>query len=58
MNYPVPGTSGRDLLTFVSRLAIVILLIFFMGFFIVEALSFLKLFEVNFVANPATKLIK
>lgn len=58
MNYPVTTTSSRELLTFLFRMSIVVLLVFFIGFFLVEAFSFLKLFEVTVVANPAMNLIK
>jgi hypothetical protein len=58
MNYPVTSNTNRELLTFVFRMSVILLLIFFIGFFIIEALSFVRLFEVTIVANPAVNLIK
>ena len=58
MNYPVTTTTSRELFNSFFRAAIVILLVFFVGFLIFEALSFLKLFEVTTVANPALYLVK
>ena len=58
MNYPVTSNTNREFLTLVFRMTVILLLIFFIGFFIVEALSFVKLFEVTVVANPAVNLIK
>ncbi len=58
MNFPVISTSSRELPTFFFRMSIIVLLIFFIGFFIMEAFSFIRLFEVTVVANPAMYLIK
>ncbi len=58
MNYPATSNTNREWVTFVFRMSVILLLIFFIGFFIFEALSFVRLFEVTIVANPAVNLIK
>lgn len=58
MNYPVTQTNSRLLPVLVVRIGIILLLIFFTGFFIVEAFTFIRLFEVTMVANPAINIIK
>gem|GEM_PF-2769964 len=58
MNYPVTQTSSRQMPASFFRIGIILLLIFFIGFFIVEAFTFIRLFEVTMVANPAMNIIK
>jgi len=57
MNYPAPSNS-RSSYTFILRLGLFLLLFFFIAFFVFEMVSFLKLFEVKMVINPAVNLIK
>ncbi len=58
MNYPVSSSTNRAVYTFIIRLSLVLLLFFFIAFFVFEMFSFIKLFEVTAVANPAMNLIK
>jgi hypothetical protein len=58
MNYPVLSSINRTLITFIVRLTLILLLVFFIFFFVVEMFSFISLFEVTVVANPAMNLIK
>lgn len=58
MNYPVSSSTSREFLTFISRLGLILLLFFFIVFFVFEMFSFISLFEVTVVANPAINLIK
>ena len=58
MNYSVPSSAKRQSYSFIIRLGLIVMLIFFIGFFVFETFSFLKLFEVTVVANPAVNLIK
>ncbi|HKZ66311.1 MAG TPA: hypothetical protein VJ111_08160 [Chitinophagaceae bacterium] len=58
MNYPVSSSTSRGVYTFIIRLSLVLLLFFFIVFFVLEMFSFIRLFEVTVVANPAINLIK
>ena len=58
MNYSVPSSTSRVFYTFIIRLSLVLLLFFFIAFFVFETFSFIRLFEVTVVANPAINLIK
>ena len=58
MNYPAPSSDSRSSYTFILHLGLFLLLSFFIGFFVFEMVSFLKLFEVTTVINPAINLIK
>jgi len=58
MNYPVLSSINRTLITFIVRLSLILLLVFFIVFFVFEMFSFISLFEVTVVANPAMNLIK
>jgi hypothetical protein len=58
MNYQVFSSANRAVTTFLFRLSIVLLLCFFIVFFVLEMFSFISLFEVTVVANPAMNLIK
>ncbi|HKO81188.1 MAG TPA: hypothetical protein VJU78_12370 [Chitinophagaceae bacterium] len=58
MNYSVFSSINRTLITFIFRLSLILLLVFFICFFVVEMFSFIRLFEVTVVANPAMNLIK
>lgn len=52
MNYPVSSTSSRSIFHFIFRLGVFLLLAFFVAFFVLEFISFLRLFEVKTVTNP------
>ena len=58
MNYPASSSNSRSSYTFIFHLGLFILLFFFIVFFVFEMVSFLKLFEVKMVINPAINLIK
>lgn len=58
MNYPLFSSANRAVITFLFRLSLLLLLFFFIVFFIFEMFSFISLFEVTVVANPAINLIK
>jgi len=58
MNYPAPSSNSRSSSTFIFHLGLVVLLFFFIVFFVFEMVSFLKLFEVKMVINPAINLVK
>ena len=58
MNYPAPFSDSRSSYTFILHLGLFLLLFFFIAFFVFEMVSFLKLFEVRMVINPAINLIK
>jgi len=58
MNYSVFSSINRTFITFIIRLSLILLLVFFIAFFIFEMFSFIRLFEVTVVANPAMNLIK
>ena len=58
MNYPVTSSTSREFLTLLMRLGLIVLLFFFIVFFVFEMFSFIRLFEVTVVANPAINLIK
>ncbi|MGZ8557577.1 MAG: hypothetical protein ACXWWC_04570 [Chitinophagaceae bacterium] len=60
MNYHLPSSSSTNhpFYTFLIRLGLLILLIFFIAFLAFETVSFIRLFEVTAVANPAMNLIK
>jgi len=58
MNYPVSSSVSRTFFTFIIRLSLILLLFFFIAFFVFETFSFIRLFEVTVVANPAVNLIK
>lgn len=58
MNYSVFSSINRTFVTFIIRLSLILLLVFFIAFFIFEMFSFIRLFEVTVVANPAMNLIK
>lgn len=58
MNYSVSSSGSRTFFTFIVRLSLILLLFFFIAFFVFETFSFIKLFEVTVVANPAMNLIK
>lgn len=57
MNY-LPASTSRASYSFITRMVIVLLLVFFIGFLLMETFSFIRLFEVTVVANPAVNLIK
>jgi hypothetical protein len=58
MNYHVFSNSNKAIVHFFFRLFLVALLLFFVTIFILEMFSFIRLFEVTIVANPAVNLIK
>ena len=58
MNYHVFSNGSRAVAPFFFRLFLVVLLIVFVSFFMLEMFSFIRLFEVTIVANPAVNLIK
>jgi hypothetical protein len=57
MNY-LSTSTFRASYSFITRVVIVLLLFFFIGFLAMETFSFIRLFEVTVVANPAINLIK
>lgn len=57
MNY-LSTSTFRASYSFITRVVIVLLLVFFIGFLVMETFSFIRLFEVTVVANPAINLIK
>ena len=57
MNYLSTSTL-RTSYSFITRMVIVGLLIFFVGFLVMETFSFIRLFEVTVVANPVMNVIK
>ena len=58
MNYPVFSTGNRAIAQVLLRLFLVALFLFFVAILMLEMFSFIRLFEVTMVANPAINLIR
>ncbi|MGK2862527.1 MAG: hypothetical protein ACSLE0_11365 [Chitinophagaceae bacterium] len=58
MNYHLTRASNPGFIHFMIRFSLLVLLFFLIVFLVFETFSFIRLFEVTIVANPAINLIK